>query len=659
MKLVLLLSLLLSCAPNTVLAQDPIPGDPIPGDPIPGDPIPGDPILDPIPDDPIPDDPIPGDPIPYDPIPGDPIPDDPIPGDPLQPPPQDPSICSGPHASFYGDPHVTTFDGLHYDCQGAGEFVLAKSNGLDPLLITGRFVKSTAAGRTVSVGRAVGIKVEETVPPIQISTQESGASGECTLEFTQGIAQDVTIDDVSSFETNYPSKLRVYADNRAKNAVLIFPGYDARVNVSVRTSPRFGCLLSVDLCLTPEYHGDIVGLFGSPNGGFQDDWMTPSIPVDSARDMYVEGYKFCMDNWCINNSADSLFSSANFDVFNFCDDRDFDVDSIMALIGLLPQSVVDSCALVDNPQECLLDVSVAVERGANPIQSIEKFREGERQRTELAGLEEADLDRDGDREGWCKTRPETGVHGDPHFKTWKNEHFEYHGQCDLVLLKDPDFANGVGITIQIRTKLVRYWSYIKQVAIQIGDDILEVQGSSDLGGSHNYWLNFEFQSALESLGGFPITLNPSGDRYTIDLDSLFPEQKIVLKHHKEFVGVDFIKGTSASFGKTVGILGDFNTGKTVARDGATILNDFNELGTEWQVLPSDGKLFREISFPQFPAQCIEPENPRGDRARRLAESTISEEAAEAACSHLKDEMDQKDCVYDIVATQDLDMVGAY
>jgi hypothetical protein len=57
--------------------------------------------------------------------------------------------------------------------------------------------------------------------------------------------------------------------------------------------------------------------------------------------------------------------------------------------------------------------------------------------------------------------------------------------------------------------------------------------------------------------------------------------------------------------------------------------------------------------------CIDPEDPRGDRQRRLDESSIKEEDAEAACAGLKDPLDRKDCVYDILATQDLDMAGAF
>ena len=91
-----------------------------------------------------------------------------------------------------------------------------------------------------------------------------------------------------------------------------------------------------------------------------------------------------------------------------------------------------------------------------------------------------------------------------------------------------------------------------------------------------------------------------------------------------------------------------------------MIDDFTEFGDEWQVLPSEPKLFHEVTHPQFPELCIKPEDPRGERKRRLAESNISIEAAEAACAAaLHDPLTIKDCVYDILATQDIDMVGAF
>ena len=226
------------------------------------------------------------------------------------------------------------------------------------------------------------------------------------------------------------------------------------------------------------------------------------------------------------------------------------------------------------------------------------------------------------------------------------------------MISNKDFANGLGIDIHIRTKIVRFWSYIENAVIRIGNDILEVSGSLEKDSSF-YWINYEDMGELEDLSGFPVTISPSHNKYTIDLGSQYKGQKIEIRTFKEFVGVKIVGATEASFGSSVGITGDFRTGNTYARDGSTVLDDFTELGNEWQVLPSDGRLFHETARPQFPEKCYLPEDPRGDRRRRLDETTITEDQAEAACAGLEDEFSRKGCVYDVLATQDLDMVGAY
>jgi hypothetical protein len=256
--------------------------------------------------------------------------------------------------------------------------------------------------------------------------------------------------------------------------------------------------------------------------------------------------------------------------------------------------------------------------------------------------------------------PEIG--GDPHIVTWNNEHYEYHGQCDLVMLKDPSFADGLGLHLHIRTKIVRRWSYIRSVAIKIGNEILEIEGSTDANDTEaHYWKNFEHQGDLDTFAGFPVTQklpSPYKRSYTIDLSAKFPGQDITIELYKEFVRVK-LNGNEKVFGKSVGLIGDYNNGKTLARDGVTVMDDFEEFGDEWQVLPNEPKLFHEMAHPQFPEICVKPEDPRGERKRRLGESNISLEAAEKACAPLKDPLTIKDCVYDVLATQDLDMVGAF
>eukprot|EP00980_Cylindrotheca_fusiformis_P028992 scaffold22689_cov163-Cylindrotheca_fusiformis.AAC.7 len=219
---------------------------------------------------------------------------------------------------------------------------------------------------------------------------------------------------------------------------------------------------------------------------------------------------------------------------------------------------------------------------------------------------------------------------------------------------------------RIRTKLVRYWSYIKNAAVRIGDDILEVQGSADTEDEDlHYWINFDYQGPLSSVGGFPVTVTNGSRkfhkrRYEIDLSSKFPGQKIIIETLKEFVRVDFQNASKEAFGNTVGLLGDFKSGNLLSRDGQTSLDDFVAFGSEWQLLPADDMLFHDTSIPQFPQRCILPENPRGERRRRLEESSITVQQAEASCAKaLADEADIKDCVYDVLATQDFDMVGAF
>lgn len=55
----------------------------------------------------------------------------------------------------------------------------------------------------------------------------------------------------------------------------------------------------------------------------------------------------------------------------------------------------------------------------------------------------------------------------------------------MILVRDLEFAEGLGLEVQIRTKLVRFWSHIKSAVIRIGDDILELEGAVATVGGHS------------------------------------------------------------------------------------------------------------------------------------------------------------------------------
>ncbi|KAL3937997.1 MAG: hypothetical protein SGBAC_006999 [Bacillariaceae sp.] len=261
------------------------------------------------------------------------------------------------------------------------------------------------------------------------------------------------------------------------------------------------------------------------------------------------------------------------------------------------------------------------------------------------------------------TQISPGIGGDPHIVTWKDEHYDFHGQCDLVLLRDPDFANNVGLDIHIRTKVVHFWSFTESVAIKLGKDTLEIQGSAnddDDDDKPNYWINGKHQGDLFLLGGYPIfqkQLQGHTFIYQINLSPTYSNQEIVVQVYKQFVRVKIV-GKDDAFGGSVGLLGDYLTGEILARDGMTVLQG-NSMGDEWQVLPDDGKLFQKDQDPQFPARCMSPKSPSRQRERWLAESSISVSEAEAACAKVGDLPSIKDCVHDVLATQDLGMRAAF
>eukprot|EP00980_Cylindrotheca_fusiformis_P012266 scaffold2999_cov113-Cylindrotheca_fusiformis.AAC.1 len=80
-----------------------------------------------------------------------------------------------------------------------------------------------------------------------------------------------------------------------------------------------------------------------------------------------------------------------------------------------------------------------------------------------------------------------------------------------------NFADGLGLDVQIRTKLVRFWSYIKTAAIRIGNDIFEFQGDAfpeDSSDGPKYWFNLEHQGKLDTIGGFPIAMSRNSPQKT-------------------------------------------------------------------------------------------------------------------------------------------------
>lgn len=231
--------------------------------------------------------------------------------------------------------------------------------------------------------------------------------------------------------------------------------------------------------------------------------------------------------------------------------------------------------------------------------------------------------------------------------------FDFHGQCDLIYLENPEFGNNEeGLTVHVRTSPRYQYSYIESAAIDIGGDVLEI------GAWGEFFLNGVGNSAGEDvdmpdikLGGqYPVThLQINKKRHKFEVD-LLDGQKIEVTTFKDMVNVKFDNAKYDHFKNSVGLLGKFGTGEKLGRNG-TLIEDTNSFGMEWQV--TSETIFQTSRHPQYPMQCIMP-SPKSD-ARRLGAS-IAEDAANAACEEWGDMKEQ--CVFDVMATGDLELAAA-
>lgn len=260
-------------------------------------------------------------------------------------------------------------------------------------------------------------------------------------------------------------------------------------------------------------------------------------------------------------------------------------------------------------------------------------------------------------------QPTPGSSGDPHVMDWNGTLYDFHGACDLVLLNNPGFANGLGMQIHIRTEIDTWWSYIKTAVLKIGDETFEVMGGEGL----KYWINGKAGKtnlkngrtlSKQLAGQYKIKfrwMNANQHTFKVELGN---GEHILFKTFKQFVRVQVEAWNVRDFVGSSGLMGSFPVGVHFARDNSTVLDDPNMMGQEWQVLSNEPKLFHNIAGPQHPQKCTMPTETETGRKRRLGEGGITLEEAQAACARVAP-VSRDACVFDVLATNDKDMVGSY
>jgi len=595
-------------------------------------------------------------------------------------------------AQVAGDPHVESFDGLKWDCQGSGlfqSFLGTKKDNTD-FQIQSIFEK-TPSGRQLTLTRAVVIDPnEQGVPAISISVPRDNTDG-CfytVYDSIHGTTIDYTRFQPFSSDAIF-LKVKEPRSGRKHDALeFSYLNTHTEVEITMVDSKLNGCYLNVAVCLGSEYWGDdstsVTGLMGGkPDDDQTNDWVKNDGTIQEFlknETKAEEAFDFCVSNWCIDEGRNSKFTypveGKSFEEYNGCVER-YDEASDCSNIedDSDYEHIVEVCKQFFNHDEILLENCYT--EGCNG--DVDGIVEWFQAITELNETKVGDVIDEIYEAGGSKTKPPTpaptdpsgvkipptkkpGVNGDPHFKTWSGQKYDYHGVCDLVLLSHPGFSDGLGMEIHIRSKKTLEWSYISTAVVHIGSETFEVAGMKD---GNTRWLNMievkegEWDKNTAQIAGYPIKYEDllyTQRQYVIELGN---DEFINLKTWKDMVRVDVVPNPQKeTFGGSLGLMGSYPDGAMLGRDGETEIAEHDNFGQEWQVLSYEPKVFHVVDGPQHPSRCESP-NKSGMR-RRLAQSKISRKEAEIACTLVdvsKEEFDL--CVFDVMAIGDRSAAGAY
>jgi len=249
------------------------------------------------------------------------------------------------------------------------------------------------------------------------------------------------------------------------------------------------------------------------------------------------------------------------------------------------------------------------------------------------------------------------VNGDPHFRMWgvnNDSWFPYHGECDLVLVDNPILSSGKSLKIYVRTKIKSYYSYVASVAIQIDENVLEIQGGKD-----EVFVNGKGTKQTPTLfAGYQIKeanttkwcRSPEHAGSVIKKIYLGDDGKIIVVNCFGFLYVN-VQARGLGFLYSTGLMGKRDKPGKFARNGTILFNNIF-FAEEWQVLSTEPKLFHVNRHPQHPTQCISP--PKQVQRRMGNRRRI----ANMACSDLSGGA-RKACIYDIEATGNVGMAIPY
>lgn len=227
-----------------------------------------------------------------------------------------------------GDPHMRTFDGIKYDAHAKGEVILVKSLN-STFEIQARFEatgKKGTAGPAVTTGIVVKEDATKNLPTVQVSAARGSDSTDAVV--VNGCPLNLYVDGISKNITEGSGSTGATVDIVNRNAVEIeYEETNLLLKIGVKIGMGGKCVFNVRYILADcrrEEH--LVGLLGTPNGDYSDDWMTRNgtvleIPDDTKGRYLSPAYNYTVTNWCIIEESESYFayeSGTDFDYFQNC-----------------------------------------------------------------------------------------------------------------------------------------------------------------------------------------------------------------------------------------------------------------------------------------------------------------------------------------------------
>ncbi|KMK65711.1 nidogen-like domain-containing protein [Puniceibacterium sp. IMCC21224] len=239
-----------------------------------------------------------------------------------------------------GDPHIVTLDGLAYDFQAVGEFVLLRTDGVTPGTGPAAF---EIQARFVALDGVANVSVTEAVAT-QMGTSSVMIDGsETTPVFINGTAVNIT--DFSFLDIGND---RIYREGDTYTVVyagangtiedgdgqLIVTVIDGRVDVDIR--------------LSSEYSGTLEGLLGNGDGNPDNDIaFVDGFPVDRPLE-FETLYGDYAGDWRLQFESDSLFHYGSGESFDDFFNGFSTPDDIVTLADLTPQQIALATEVVSN-----------------------------------------------------------------------------------------------------------------------------------------------------------------------------------------------------------------------------------------------------------------------------------------------------------------------